>query len=754
MQFHAKWIYHQTGEPAGPDAKYGNPSPYFRKAFTLCKPLIKASLTVSALGVFKVYVNGQATADDYLSPGWVDYSKKLPYITYDMTDKMTDKNAVGIVLGDGWAVGHLGSTSTFKRNGYNDRIELMAELFLEYADGTSEKIETDHTWKAHDGAIRRSDLYMGEWIDDRLSVEGFSRYSFDDSDWDEAKETEFRFSRNLYLKKSDLPLTVVKHRFIPTLLKEENNCFLYHFGQNIAGAVRCRINGDRGTKLTFRYGEMLEHGKLYTKNLRKAEATDVYILSGRKDEWFRPLFTYHGFEYMEVTVEGHAELDDIAGESMYTDLETTGDFSCSDEVVSKVFQNALWGQRDNFISVPTDCPQRDERLGWTGDAQVFCQSAMYNMDCRAFYKKYLADIRDAQLGNGAVPAVAPLPYVGYRSYTGRDAAAGWSEAIMIIPYVHYKMYGDISVIRDNLPAAERLFEYYENETGGTLRDGDDMYGDWLSVTETTDKGLVANLYYAYAAFLLAEMCSLLNDPKENVYRAAYERIRADFRSRYLCSDGRLSSDTQSAYVMAYRFGLITADEAKDNLVRTVMRANCHLTTGFLGVKYLLPVLCDLGRSDLAYTVLTNRTYPGWGYSVVNGATTIWERWDSYTQENGINNTSMNSFNHYSLGSCAEWMYEYCLGLRPNVKNGGLKSITLMPYFDLSGKITRANGSYKCAFGKISLSWCRDENLFHYYAFVPQKIKTNFAFPGMETVKAENDGETAHFILKSAEWPEL
>lgn len=750
MRFHAKWIYYQTGEYKDLDAKYGNPSPYFRKTFSVCKPVKKATLTVSALGVFKVYVNGKEAADDYLSPGWVDYSKKLPYITYDVTDKLTDLNAVGIVLGDGWAVGHVGSTSTFKRNCYNDRIELMAELLLEYSDGTAERIETDRTWKAHDGAIRRSDIYMGEYIDARLSVGDFSLYSFDDFGWDEAKETEFRFSRNLYLQKSEIPLTVVKHRFEPMLVKSENGSFLYHFGQNIAGAVRCRITGERGTKLIFRYGEMLENGKLYTKNLRKAEATDTYILSGNKDEIFRPLFTYHGFEYMEVTVEGKAEISDIVGESMYTDIETTGDFSCSDEVVSKVFRNALWGQRDNFISVPTDCPQRDERLGWTGDAEVFCQSAMYNMDCRAFYKKYLADIRDAQLGNGAVPAVAPLPYVGYRSYTGRDAAAGWSEAIMIIPYVHYKMYGDLSVLRDNLPAAERLFDYYENETGGTLRDGDDMYGDWLSVGEETDKGLVANIYYAYAAFLIAEMCSILGDRKESYYRTVYERIRADFRSRYLCQDGRLLSDTQSAYVMSYRFGLITAEETKDNLVRTVTRADCHLTTGFLGVKYLLPVLCDLGRSDLAYTVMTGRTYPGWGYSVVNGATTIWERWNSYTKENGINNTSMNSFNHYSLGSCAEWMYEYCLGLRPDVNIGGLKNIALMPYFDLSGKITWAKGSYKCDFGEIRLSWNREGDLFHYYAFVPPEINVSFSFPGIETVKAENDGKTAHFVLKRAE----
>ena len=733
MLFNSKWITYQTGEPRSAFDKYGNPSPYFRRAFTAKTSVRKATLFASALGVFKFFLNASPVSDDYLSPGWVNYSKKLPFMRYDITELIREKNAVGAVLGDGWAVGHLGSTDTFFRCGYSDHIEFTALIRLEYTDGTIEEIETDSQWKACTGAIRRSDLYMGEYVDARLDLGDFSSFEYDDSAWDQAEECNFKFSRNVYLEEVKVPPIRVKHRFVPVLIKNEGNRFLYDVSQNMVGVLNCTFCGERGAKVVLRHGEILSNGELYTDNLRKAEATDTYILSGNGREHFRPLFTFHGFRYVEISVLGKASIEEIIAEVMYTDLPTSGAFSCSNPITDRIYQNALWGQRGNFLNVPTDCPQRDERLGWTGDAQIFCQSAMYNMDCRKFYEKYLSDVRDAQLGNGIIPAVAPTPPVGNRAYTGYDACAGWAEAIAEIPYSHYRMYGDKKIIRDNLPALKKLLDYYETESPDGIRGYVGRYGDWLSLGTRTDLSVISTLYYARAAKLAAELCHVIGDFEEKRYMDLYQHIRTAFRATFLGEDGRILSDTQSAYVIAYRFGIIDRDEARSNLVRKIeIEDGGKLTTGFLGIRFLLPVLCDLGRADIAYRLITSTEYPGWGYSVVNGATTIWERWNSYTKEDGIRK-GMNSFNHYSLGSCTEWMYEYCLGIRPDFDCPGFRKVTFSPYFDPCGRIESAHGYYDTDYGRIAVRWQKKDSLFEYEVATPGPIECFFDFSGMEIV---------------------
>jgi len=731
MLFNSKWITYKTGENNSPDDKYGNPSPYFRRAFSLSGELSRATLFASALGVYRLYLNGRAVADDYLSPGWVDYRKKLPFRRYDLTDLLTENNAVAAVLGDGWAVGHLGSTYAFKRCGYSDRIEFTALLRLEYTDGRVEEIATDSTWRAAAGTIRRSDIYMGEQVDGRLDLGNFSSPDYDDSAWDSAEECVFKFSRNLFLWENPAPPIKVKHTFEPTLIRRRGDEYLYDVLQNIAGVLSLTLRGERGASVTIRHGELLDGGELYTENLRKAEATDTYILAGSGEERFRPLFTYHGFRYAEITVTGVAEIVSVRAEAMYADLATSGEFSSSDPLVNKIYENALWGQRDNFLAVPTDCPQRDERLGWTADAQVFCKSAMWNMNCKSFFEKYLADICDAQLGNGVIPAVAPVPPVGSYQYTGRDAAAGWCEAIAEIPYAHYVMYGDKSVIRDCLPALKRLLRYYETESPDGIRSGEGAYGDWLSLGTPSDISAVSTLYYARAAMLCRWMCDLLGDGEREYYAALYERVRTAFRERFIDSGGRILSDTQSLYVIAYKFGVIDKTEARENLERKLREDGGKLTTGFLGIRFLLPTLCDIGREDIAYSLLTSREFPGWGYSVVNGATTIWEHWDSYTEASGIR-PGMNSFNHYSFGSVTEWMYEYCLGIRP-AEDGGFARVLLAPRFDPEARVTEARGYYDAPEGRISVSWRRTEASWEYTAELPRGISYELDF-GTLTVK--------------------
>lgn len=747
MLLNAKWLTYCTGEYKGIDDKYGNPSPYFRHTFSVKKPLKKATLSVSALGVFKAYVNGKEVSNDWLSPGWVDYTVQLPLIRYDITALLAEVNGIGIVLGDGWAVGHVGSNRTFKRTSFSDRIEMVAAIKLEYTDGTSEMIESDGNWKAAQGAIRRSDIYMGEYIDTRLDLGDFSAADYDDSTWDQAEETTFPFSRNLYLQEVEIPPVVVKHTFVPELIQQEGKQYLYDVSQNISGVLRCVFKGTRGTKIVIRHGEWLDNGKLYTENLRKAEAMDTFILSGTGDEVFRPLFTFHGFRFAEITVFGTAEIKEITAEVMYTDLESTGSFACSDPIVTKVYQNALWGQRDNFVNVPTDCPQRDERLGWTGDAQIFCKSAMYNMDCRVFFKKYLQDVRNAQLGNGVIPVVAPLPHVGFYDYCGFECAAGWAECIGEIPYDHYTMYGDKTIIRDNLPALKKLIDYYQMESPNFLRDTVKVYyGDWLNVDAVMDLGVISTLYYARAALTAAELCHVLNDFEEDRYRTLYENIKSAFRKAYLAEDGKILSDTQSCYLISYSFGIITAEEAKPQLIRKLREDKGHLTSGFLGTKFLLPTLCKLGMTEEAYRLMTSTEYPGWGYTVLQGATTIWERWNSYTVDKGIV-SGMNSFNHYAFGACTEWMYEYCLGIHPDFENPGFRKVVFRPYLDRSGRITSAQGHHDTDFGTISVAWEKTEDSFRYVVTVPETIDYSFDFPDMTICSHEQSNETHTFYLK-------
>ena len=761
MILDAFWINYETGEPKGALDRYGNPAPYFRKAFSLKEKPKKAVLRLGAMGVVKAYINGEAAADDYMTPGFADYRKRLPIYEFDVTDRLGVNNAIGLVAGDGWAVGYMGND--MYRNNWCDRIFVMAELIVEYADGTKEKICTDDNWLVSTGEILRTDNYMGEFIDHRLDLGDFSAPDYDDSAWktvaaitmedgfqsDKSKRNYdqyvdrdcalYRFNFNRKAELARQPFVTVKHRLSPiNSYKDKNGNTVYDFGQNMVGVVSARVTAKSGTRLTFRYGEMLRaDGTVYTENLRRAEATDVYISAGGEKEKFRPLFTFHGFRYMEVATDGEAKIEDVTGEVMYTDLKKTGEFTCSDEVVNKLYQNVVWGQRGNFLSVPTDCPQRDERLGWTGDAQIFVGSAMFNMDCKAFYEKYACDLRDSQYGNGAVGGVAPhVPHFDYTE-EGDRLAAGWADAITVIPYEHYVTYGDKRILTDNIGAMKAFVRFCRDTSDGLIRPEADNFGDWLNVGSETDKSVLNTLYFAYSASLTARACRIIGDCDEAEFAALYEDIRRAFRSAFVEADGTIKSDTQTAYLLAYAFGIATEDEIKSHLVRKIHEANDHLATGFLGVKFLLPVLCEIGESELCYKILTNRTYPGWGYSVVNGATTIWERWNSYTTEHGFGDVRMNSFNHYSFGSCCEWMFKYCLGISPVESDPGFRKVLVRPFVDFSGKLTSASGSYECAYGKIAVKWAVTGRTARYEIAMPAGVTPIYDFSAYES--AEKDG---------------
>ena len=374
---------------------------------------------------------------------------------------------------------------------------------------------------------------------------------------------------------------------------------------------------------------------------------------------------------------------------------------------------------------------------------------MYNMDSKVFYEKYLADIRDAQLGNGVVPAVAPLPHIGFYSYVGFGPAAGWCEAIAEIPYCHYRTYGDKKVIRDNLQAIKRVLDYYESTCPDGVRTTCSYtYGDWLFAKEPSDINVISTLFYGRAAFDCAELCRAVGDFETERYEALFEKIKLAFNDNLINARGIIKSDTQSCYAIAYKFGFIDKETARANLERKFREDNGKLTCGFLGIRFLLPALCDVGLSHIAYQLIVNEEYPGWGYSIKNGATTIWERWDSYTEKNGIRK-GMNSFNHYSMGSCVEWMYEYVLGIRSHTEKPGFEKVSLIPYFCHDGSITSAQGYYDSANGKIEISWKVEKGVFEYKATLPEQMEREFIFPEMEVISEEKEGNTHIFRLKKA-----
>ena len=730
MDFYANWISNNCRKYGStPEIGVGNPSPYFRKIFKVTKEISSATLTITAKGIYEAYLNGREISEDVFAPGWTNYSKMIQYQCYDVTHLLENgENCIGVILGDGWYAGHIG----FKREIYYDGypLELFVQLEITYADNSHETIISDESFTTGSGKIAASDLLDGEWIDNRLNCDGFSTVGFDDSGW-----------KNAVIEPSSTHLLVaqkdegIRYQIeLPgTLLDETSDLQIYDFGQNFAGIIQAKIRGTKGAKIQFRHGEMLDGDKLYTENLRLARATDTFICSGEGIEEFRPLFTFHGFRYAEISVlEGTAEIFDVIGFVCYNALEPTGEFSCSNELINRIYQNTLWSNRGNFISIPTDCPQRDERLGWTADAQIFSLSAMYNFDCRKFFSRFMRDMRLDQSEDGCVPDIIPsLPIIG----GGNNA---WSDAIVIIPYHHYLMYRDREILTDNIIAMKKWIGFQQVNSDQLIRP-DEGYGDWLSVDDEMNKSVMNTAYFAYSTKLVSEICDILNDPDAEKYRELYERIKERYLQCFVSEDYTITGDTQTTYLTAIAFGLVDTDKIKGHLLRTIERKDFHLSTGFIGVRFLLPVLCDIGRSDIAYQIILNKTYPSWGYSIENGATTIWERWNSYTIEDGFGNVEMNSFNHYSLGSCVEWMYRYILGIQCLIDDAGFERVIIHPFVDPLNRITEAKGSYISKKGRISVRWENTGGLVQCWIEKVPGLPAKYIFDG-EIVECRQNGK--------------
>ena len=734
----AQWIGAEkepkNSEPMEKDGYASAPCPHLRREFTVKKGIRKATLRATAKGIYMAQINGAKVTESFWNPGWTDYNYWFQVQQHDVTDMLAEgKNCIACTLADGWYAGYVG---LYGKGLYGEYRRLfLCELCLEYEDGTQEFVRSDASWKFAFGAILSADLIQGETIDARASVGEFSLPGYDDSAW-KAAAAYPQAGETLVLQTAEPMREKIVLR--PSLFLKEGRRSVYDFQQNMAGVASVELHASAGAVIRFRYAEVLTpENELYRENLRKAKATDYYIAAGNGTETFFPQFTYHGFRYFEVVVlSGEAEILHVTGHVITNDLKETGAFTCSCEIVNKFYSNVLWGQRGNFISIPTDCPQRDERLGWAGDAQIFSGTAMYNSDCRKFYEKYLKDLRcsiDPQ--SGAVYNVAPkVPIADY----GNNA---WGDAITLIPYQMYLMYGDKRVLEENYSAMRGWVDYLVRESEDYVRKpGYRNPGDWLNYNDKTDIRVFNTAYSAYSALILSRSAAILGKQDDaQAYKEVYGRFRAAFRRAFVKPDGRIFSDTQTAYVLAYAFGLL-GEEVRPHLLETIRRKNYHLSTGFAGTRYVLSVLCDLGCAETAYRLVTCSSFPSWGYSILNGATTVWERWDSLTRFYGaevLADASMNSFNHYSLGAAAEWLYSHVLGIRPSESGAGFAECDIRPVFDRAGYITHAGGSYLSVNGKIAASWERLGRVISYTVEKPAAMRADFRFDRI--VKITQDG---------------
>ncbi len=704
----AEWPTAQIIGPAGclpwGDLKYTGvalfPPPYLRHRFVISKPVLRATLYATALGLVDVHLNGHLVSADRFTPGWTDYSKRVYYRTYDVTQLVQrGSNALGAVLADGWYSGYIGYEQA--RNHYGTKPRFRGQLQIDYADGSSEVIGTGPGWKASSGAIRESDFLMGEEYDSRLENR-WDEPDYDDEKW--ARVDAGAEMDPLVQADPGPPVRAFASLEAKGLSEPRPGVYVFDMGRNFAGVARLKIRGRPGQVITLRFAERLNpDGTIYTLNLRGARATDTYICRGDGIETWEPRFTYHGFQYVEVTgLEQKPAPDTISGVAISSATAEAGSFVCSNPMLNRLERNIYWTQRANFMDIPTDCPQRDERLGWMGDAEVYINAATLHEDVEAFFTKWLVDVQDAQRADGQYPQVAPL------KVAGDDGGPGWADAGVICPWVVYEVYGDRRILERHYNSMARFIEYCKNRsTPGFLPPKNfHCFGDWLNIKDETPKTVIYTAYFAYCTKLLARAAEVLGKTADAaLYNEMFEKIRGAFNRAYVGADGRIEGDTQADYALALSFGLLDSgktNRAVEHLVDNIRKHQWHLSTGFIGTKYLMLALAEAGRNDVAERLIHNDTFPSWGFSILHGATSIWERWDGWTPEKGFQDPGMNSFAHYSFGAVYQWMVEDLGGIRSS--GSAYKSIVIAPQLD--PLLNSADTTYESIRGPIRTHWER------------------------------------------------
>jgi alpha-L-rhamnosidase len=680
----------------------GAPPLYLRRAFDVSRPVVQARLYATAHGIYEPRLNGTKVGDAELSPGWTEYHRRLQYQTYDVTALLQEGgNVLAAVVADGWWCGYVGFDPRRPAMHYGDVPALLAQLVVDYVDGSRHIIATDGGWTERPGEIRAADLLMGQRVDARLGEPGWDAFGGGDG---------FRPVAVLgtepgpLVAEPDNPVRVTRDVAAVAVDPRGRGRFIVDFGQNLVGRVRLTVRGTApGRRIVLRHAEVLDGDELYVENLRRARATDEYVTGGAEVEVFEPQFTFHGFRYVEVdNYPGELTGADVVARVLHSDTPWTGLFECSDPMVNQLQSNIAWGQRGNFVAVPTDCPQRDERLGWLADAQIFAPTASRNADVSAFFARWMRDVVDGQTADGAFRDVAPVISVR------REGAPAWGDGGVVIPWHLWRTYGDRAVLESSFEAMVawvRHIRRHNPDLRWRHRAGN-AYGDWLQVGVTTPREVLATAYFARSTAIVASAAEVLG--RRDVaaeHRTLYEAIRTAFIESYVDEDGHVLGETQTGYLLALSFGLLPPElvaAAIEHLAADIEKRDYRLTTGFVGVALLCPVLCEHGRPDLAYRLLHQTEYPSWGHSIRHGATTIWERWDGWTDTDGFQSPAMNSLNHYSLGSVGDWLYGRVAGIDQTPGSIAYRELLLRP--TPGGRLSWARAEQETARGKAACGW--------------------------------------------------
>ncbi|MDA9596986.1 glycoside hydrolase family 78 protein [Flavobacteriaceae bacterium] len=712
-------------------------SPYFTNDFKVDNQITSAQLFITSRGIYEAHINGKRVGESYLTPGWTSYNNRIQYQAYDVQNLISSgDNRLGVILADGW-FRNFRPNSGKRKTDYGDELSFIAELVISFENGTKQTIINDDNWNYHFGSIQNSSIYNGEMVD----------FNLDDPSWSNSKkkipnskkaqsvkpyEGKLDHTRNEMIKKREV-LKAQKLIITPSGDK------VIDFGQNLVGWAQFKSNLPKGTEITLYHAEVLDKaGEFYTTNLRAAKQKNTFILNGKKDQIYHPTFTFQGFRYLKVEGIDQINLDDFKAVALYSDMEFTGSLTTSNELINQLQENIQWGQRGNFLDVPTDCPQRDERLGWTGDAQAFFNTAGFNMDVKNFFDKWLIDLTYDQRSDGAVPGVVPHNnYLNLNTPTvikGSFGRTGWADAATIIPWHSYLIYGDTKTLERQYISMVKWIDFMTQNSKNNLYIKEDHWGDWLFFSRdddnsgrsaVTSKKLIAQAFYCYSTQLLIKSAQALGYKDDVIkYTELYDKLVKAFNNEFVTKNGMLVSDSQTAYVLALQFNLLSEENAKIAVGRLVDNINDygHLTTGFLGTPFLCHVLSDNGKNEEAIKLLLRQEYPSWLYPVTKGATTIWERWNGIKPDGSFQYPSMNSFNHYAYGAIGEWMYNNLMGLKLNEDFPGYKRFTIEPIFDENFENVKA--SFDSNYGEIAVEWSRKNGKLHLTIDVPANTSSD------------------------------
>lgn len=710
--------------------------PLLRKEFLIDQPVRRAVLYASALGVYRMRLNGQPVGSDRLSPGWTDYHQRVYYNTYDVTELVRQgANAIGGLLGSGWYCGQL---STIEAGAvYGPHPRLFAQLEVELADGSRTTIVTDSSWKGTPGPIVRGEILGGEVYDATREIPNWDRPGLDDSDWQPVQVTEkigakFEAFPGLMVQ----PTGILKPR---KMTEPKPGRYVFDMGQNFSGVARLKVRGPRGTQVELRFAERLNpDGTAYTANYRTARSVDKYTLRGEGEEVFEPEFTHHGFQYVEVRYyPGKPTLESITGVAVNAPIPATGTFDCSNPMLNRLFSNIQWNHRGWSISVPSDT-QRDERCGYLGDTEFMVRTECYNADMAAFFTKWFADIRDAQFPEGAFSNIAP------RHYDQLRGTASYGDGGVICPWTMYCFYDDRRALEKHYPAMCRWVDYCLANSSGFLRpDGGALFGDWLAPDRGTPRDVLATAYFGYSTNLVAQAARVLGREDDAAkYGELFDKIRTAFNNAYVAEDGRIKGNTQTCYVLALAFDLLPPEkrlQAASHLADDIRARGTRLSTGFCGTSKLMPTLSRFGQTPLAYELVQSEKFPSWGFMVKHGATSIWERWDSWTPDGGFQNPSMNCFSVIPFGAVGEWFYSTMGGI--DMAEPGFRKIVIRP--EPGGGIKWVKADYGSIRGKIVSNWKQEDGKLLLDVTIPANTTATVYLPmkaGLDASKITESGK--------------